>query len=96
MRETRKVLESYEATQIVRITCDLCGRENTRKDSENWCEAEFKKEQVEICYTTGSTYPEGGTVTRHWVDVCPECWASKVVPWLNEQGATLQTKEFDW
>lgn len=84
----------------IEVTCDLCGSkaqqpdEMGKYDRGGWAEGGYDINHVLIRYDYGSTYPHSGRmVDREQVDVCPECWKTKVAPWFREQG--VEIKEVD-
>lgn len=85
--QTRKVPERIE-TFTEKTTCDLCHKEIEYHH--------FDLDEVTIKYRSGSNYPEGGCGTEQTVDVCPECWKSKLVPWFTSQGAAVSSENWDW
>lgn len=88
-------MANYE--RIDTTTCDLCL--NTVK-GERWkapdAEHPGNRQDVEIQYEYGSSYPDGGSGTTETFDVCPDCWLTKVVPWFRSQGAGPRIREWDF
>ena len=81
----------------VRRRCDLCGLES--KSADWLCGAyEIAESEVKVSVTqrTGESYPEGGVGTEFEVDICPQCFKDKLVPWLKSQGANVVEQEWDW
>lgn len=79
-------------------SCDLCGKSST---SESWearsiydaCETEI---EVVVRQKDGANYPDNGHGKKYEVDLCPECFKTKLIPWLISQGATIKREEWDW
>ncbi len=69
-----------------KVTCDLCGEETDNSG--------FDVDNVEVTCRTGEQYPECGSGEEIEVDMCSDCFKNKLVPWLEEQGATIETKEW--
>lgn len=82
--ETKKVFKY--------VQCDICGTQ--AKDDDNWDDESFGVSETEIKYKEGSSYPEGGNGTEIKVDICPDCFKGKLVPWLESQGVVI--KKEDW
>lgn len=94
-----------EVNQFVKTVCDLCGAESKRddwwyfyghrdpEDNGNLQETEVK---VVIRYTHGTSYPEGGNGKEYSVDICPDCFRKKLIPWLKEQGAEIREEEWEF
>lgn len=52
--------------------------------------------KIIIYHREGDSYPEGGSGTITEVDICPDCFQNKLVPWLELQGATIKEKDWEW
>lgn len=83
----------------VKRTCDLCGKETT--DGDNWRDASvYDVEETEVSVTvkhkSGESYPSGGHSDDIVVDLCPSCFTTKLVPWLQSQGVKVEAKRTDW
>ena len=90
MKHTRtETVPATTRTAVYRVTCDLCGQEIQRGRRGN-------AEEVEVKHRTGSAYPEGGSGEEVSVDMCASCFDTKLVPWLREQGAQVQTTEWEF
>jgi hypothetical protein len=72
--------------------CDICGK-TTRKKWKDGC---FDAVETEVRFKKGSDYPEGGMGTETTIDICPECFESKLIPWVKSHGGQPTTKEWDW
>jgi hypothetical protein len=86
-----KVVEVPATTRnvVYKVQCDLCGGEIAQGSRHDINE-------VTVKHRTGSSWPEGGSGEEVGVDMCPSCFASKLVPWLTSQGAAPRTTEWDW
>lgn len=101
-------MKTYEERSITRKEkfliqrkCDLCGRPDKEKVFKSlWGEALWDINETEIKITIrqkeGHNYPEGGSGTEYEIDLCPECFKNRLVPWLKSQGANIEEKEWDW
>ena len=78
--------------------CDLCGGVSRDSGSFNydWYRNSFKINNAVIELNQGSSYPEGGHRITTTCDLCPECMATKVIPWLESQGVKMREEECDW
>jgi hypothetical protein len=94
---TKKQMPAYELTYVKSRKCDLCGLETKGSD---WQTGLWEVNETEITIAIkqkeGENYPEGGSGTEHEIDLCPNCFKNKLVPWLNSQGADIKQKEWDW
>lgn len=78
------------------VTCDLCGDSAPQPEETSvsygqgaWAKGGYDVDNVAMRYDEGSNYPHSGrSVEREQFDVCPRCWAEKVVPWMLSQGAS--------
>lgn len=82
---------------LVKRRCDLCGKESKSSD---WDAGSYEVNETEIKITMkqkeGSNYPEGGSGTEYEIDLCPDCFTERLVPWLKSEGATIEESEWDW
>lgn len=85
-----------EEQREVAVVCDLCGRHG---EGGSWV-GMYKVDEVEVEVTIirheGVSYPEGGWGTDYIVDLCPQCFMGRLVPWLREQGAKITERKWEW
>ena len=100
MRITEQQQRTSTITVLVKMTCDLCGREARAgqwhgSDHSCW---DVNETEVEVTVRSkeGQSYPEGGSGTEFVVDVCPWCFRDRLLPWLRSQGAHIEEREWDW
>lgn len=77
-----------ESKILDKTTCDLCGNEIISR-----C---YDAERVEVTHRTGKNYPEGGYGEEVAVDMCGDCFESRLIPWLREQGADPRPEDWDY
>jgi hypothetical protein len=77
------------------VKCDLCGKEAPSPNSymHPWAPGTYDVEDVTIEYKTGSSYPEGTDTTTHTMDMCPDCFKDKLIPWLESQGVKMREED---
>jgi len=83
---------------VDKVLCDLCGKDVNR-DLVGASSYEFDEVtvEIEVKRREGENYPEGGSGTETIIDVCPECFRGKLVPWVESHGhAKIETKDWDW
>jgi uncharacterized protein (DUF2225 family) len=85
-------MKNYE--EKVSLTCDLCGLKIYQRFN-NWDKGFLIVAETKVSMKTGNTYPEGGSVTEVGVDICPDCFNEKLIPWLKSQGAKITETEYD-
>ena len=87
MRHVKTVKVPSKKMEVLdKVTCDLCGEQIEHERGYI--------DEVEVCYRSGTSYPEGGYGDIVEVDMCSQCFEDKLVPWLREQGAEPRTTEW--
>ena len=83
--------------RLVSRKCDLCGKKSKYADwsSDDYGVAETEL-SVKVVHKSGESYPEASFGKTVDIDLCPECFQEKLIPWLKEQGATINEKEWDY
>ena len=104
MKHTKKIVipAKPETTKEVidKVTCDLCSEE--RAESDNWPKSQnhncngHNVRETTVGYEYGMTYPEGGRIEVLSFDICPSCFINKLIPWVEQQGGKVSTKEIDY
>jgi len=97
----RYYIEKEEPAKKVKVhdktTCDLCGRIALMG---YWQSSSYEVNETEIEVTVrqkdGESYPEGGYGSKYEVDMCPECFKNKLIPWLESQGCKAKRKDWGW
>ena len=102
MRTYRKEKVISVQEYLEKAVCDICGREalglaleglSWKYDSGNLNEVCI---EIIIRQKEGCSYPDGGSGTSLTVDLCPECFKLRLIPWLRLQGAIIEEEEWDW
>lgn len=97
MKTYKESVVESKVKKLVQRQCDLCGK--TAK-TENWDAACFDVDETEVKVSIrqkdGNSYPEGGSGYEFEIDLCPQCFKGRLVPWLLSQGATIAQKAWDW
>ena len=88
----KEVERRYKQTIIDKYICDLCGSQS--KD-ENWAKG-YEVDEIRVSREKGTRYPEGGSIIVETFDICPNCWETKLVPWMKNQNASPRKKEIDY
>lgn len=83
---------------VDKVLCDLCGQDVNRDwNGRSSYEFDDVTVEIEIKRREGTNYPEGGDGTEVVIDVCPDCFVKKLVPWVESHGHTkIETSEWDW
>lgn len=76
---TRKCLE--------KVICDLCGKESKRTDwwRRTWDESEYDFQETELNCRIGEDYPEGRNYDEYEIDMCPDCFINRLIPWIEKE-----------
>jgi hypothetical protein len=56
----------------------------------------YETNEVTIRLVKGEDYPEGANGKETTVDMCGNCFESKLIPWLASQGVAPQVKEYSY
>lgn len=85
-----KAIPAKTESVLDHLSCDMCG------SRINIGLSGFKVDEVEISHETGQSYPEGGMGDRVIVDLCGDCFDSRLIPWLKTQGVKPTKEELDY
>ncbi len=89
MKHYEKTIIPQQVKEVLAsTTCDLCKEKIEIK--EHWA-----IQDVKIQCRTGMSYPEGGFGEYTEVDLCPDCFNSRLLPWLRSQGAEPHQRKWD-
>ena len=100
MKIYKTKIERHKYQALIKRTCDLCGQESEQLNEENWDARGYDINEtritVKITQKEGSAYPEGGSGTKYDIDLCPDCFKDRLIPWLISQGAKIKQEEWDF
>jgi hypothetical protein len=86
-------MKRYEKKQVpggeVRecTDCDLCGR---AYGASGEAAKGFEVAMTEISCQTGYSCPDDSSIELIEVDLCPDCFKGRLIPWLRSQGAKIK------
>jgi hypothetical protein len=80
--------------QLDHILCELCGKKSN--SSGDWGTSSYDVNEVDVSHRDGSSYPDGGNSTSCILDICPDCFKTKLVPWFEQQGGKPRYEENDY
>lgn len=90
----KRITPAREDVYQIGVRCDLCKREfQGRKWGKTSCYEVF---ETTVEFREGTSYPEGGCAERIEFDICPECFAQRLIPMLEKMGATPSVIEEDY
>lgn len=89
---------AHEHTSVDHVTCDLCGAKGKEGfwGQNKWTNGDYDIDETTVAFKSGSAYPEGGSYKSWSVDICSNCFNTKLRPWLEQQGAKFDMEESDW
>lgn len=90
---TVTIPETTTEREIGRV-CDFPGCK-THTNEEGSYEVNLTDIRVVVKQREGEQYPSGGMGRGIEIDICPECFKGKLVPWLRSQGVVVDQKEWD-
>lgn len=90
------VTKTETRDELKELRCDLCG---TLAKDGCWEKSMYEVNEVDISmichHREGDSYPSGdGSGDDCTVDLCPTCFRTKLVPWLQSQGAKIWYKDY--
>jgi hypothetical protein len=95
MKIYKKTTKTVE--EINEILCDIC---KAKKYRDGWGTSESMSERyddVTIQHNiTDTSYPEGGSGSTLELDICPKCFVTKILPFMESIGLDREYKEWDW
>lgn len=105
MRKSKEMPSTRSVLDFIR--CDICGAQTT--DETAWPEHSPEFMEDYDCFRTpinevsplkwkegGYYHHDGGSFEQIHVDICPKCFLTKLVPWLESQGVKINKKEIDF
>lgn len=73
---------------LQKVTCDFCGKDIEHKP--------YHVDEIKIERITGYNYPEGGSGIKLYVDMCSECFESKLKVWVESQNVSFTEEEWEY
>lgn len=95
MKHYKKISVTREENQFDYKTCDSCGKISKKMSLNNWSEKRYGVDEVEIRHKYGSSYPEGESCKELIIDMCPDCFECKVLPFLTSIKVITNYKDTD-
>lgn len=87
-------------TECTHAVCDMCGVAKTSEAPTSYSgECNWAKKAYEVMNTTvvmvqGDCYPEGGNECMIQAQVCPECFDTKLLPFIRSFQNTVDNEMF--
>lgn len=82
---------------VTKVTCDLCGSESPDPgggfgEAVSWNADNYNVTETGIYMKTGTNFPEGSSYEFTECDICPDCFESKLMPWLKAHGVVFRER----
>ena len=85
-------VQPQEHKYLIEVQCDLC-----KKTSKNeWKKSNSDATEVNVSLKSGEVYPYCGRGEEITIDICPDCFNSKLIPWVKSQGGEPTVKDWDF
>jgi hypothetical protein len=97
-REYEQTEQTHIVTRCTKLTCDVCGREGA---GDSWeaglFEANDTTMEVTVHHKDGMVDRDGGGAgDEYTIDICPECFKDKLIPWVESFGhAKIAAKYYE-
>lgn len=94
-----KTIPARKERVLAAIHCDLCGREalgDRNWDGRSSYEIDETIVEVKVHREHGESYPEGGMLESTSYDICPICFKTVLVPFLESRGAKARIASTDF
>lgn len=93
------IIPGITATKVVAMECEICGV--IIKDwnkHEGWTNDKREVKVTDISAEIGkkNPYDGGGSTVKYVLDICGDCFITKLIPWFKEQGGTVREREIEW
>lgn len=93
MKTYRQIIRPARADTVVdSLRCDICHR---KAEGDNWTKDMYDAAETVVRWKAGTSFPEGGSGATTEIDICPECFETKLIPWVESQGGKPEKKEWD-
>lgn len=72
------------------VKCELCDRTSKRED---WSPMQYDVDRPELSLEVGHNYPEDRHTKITILDICPDCFRTKLIPWFESLGGVPRIEE---
>ena len=94
MKIYKDVPREYIDHVLESVRCDICHVVyNTRW---NRYLSRFDVLETVVKIREGSAYPEAGSGTEHIIDICPDCFKNKLIPFVESFGSRIEETDWDF
>jgi hypothetical protein len=85
IRKEMQTVPARQEEKVVERRCDLCGRAGNPWGG--WNTSTYDVAKTDVGMEMGTSYPDDYHTTETVFDICPDCFTTKLIPWLKSQGA---------
>ena len=92
----KKMGHEQKTVEVVEeMTCDMCGQKTPWIRSD-WSTSPHTTASTTVKMETGYSmdYDGGGESEEVEIDICPDCFNTKLIPWLESQGVKIERKKY--
>ena len=76
------------------MKCDVCGKATNQN---NWQKDNFDCTESTVYLCVGESYPDdSGFGNTYEVDICPDCFINKLIPWIESFGGEVKAEEWEY
>lgn len=96
----RTTVQAHEREYIHSVACDICQKTRTASgvedvDPNSWAGG-FQVNTTTIEREFGESYPESRNVVTKTCDICPTCFETVLVPFLESKGVKMREERSEW
>lgn len=89
--ETRKI--EYTTNHLLLVKCDICGKTSSR---DNWALDDYEINEVTVKIKQGEIYDGYGDGKEMEIDICPDCFKNKLIPFIESFGTKMEYKNWEY
>ena len=98
MKVYKKIEYQSSYNRLEKIVCDVCKAETTKE----WKQRDTNEFKIEVSMREGTIYQmvdgydrDEGEGTQINIDLCPNCFKFKLIPWIQSQGGNVHTEAWE-
>lgn len=99
MKHFKEITRQTKTQVVNRLQCDLCKKvatDHLNRAASDWRTLDQSINETTVVMKTGQEWPGGGSGEETEIDICPDCFRDKLIPWVKEQGGEPTVTEWDW
>lgn len=83
-------------TRVKALKCELCGKQTPNGENGDKSKGAADVDEVTIERRKGWSVDGSADFQHTIVDLCPDCFTNKLLPWLRSMGAEVREEKSDW